>query len=152
IEVEAVDAQGRRCPTNLNLISFALSGPAEWRGGIGVVSDTDPRDNYILSTNLPVECGVNRVLIRAGTNAGTVTLTATSPGLISASTNLETLPFATTNGLATLLPGDGLSPNYSRGPTPAGPSYQISRVAVAVAGITAGAGNSGSLTNTIDDN
>ena len=151
-QVETVDALGRRCPTNLDMINFTLSGPAEWRGGIGIRSDTDPEDNYILSTNLPVECGVNRVLVRSTTNAGAVTLTATALGLISATTNVDTIPFAVTNGLATLMPGDGLAPNYSRGPTPATPSYQVSRVAVAVTNITAGAGSSGSLNNTIDDN
>jgi beta-galactosidase len=78
-------------------------------------------DNYILSTNLPVECGVNRVLVRSSTNAGTVTLTATAAGLTSATTNLNTIPFYSTNGLATVLPGDGMPPNYSRGPTPLTP-------------------------------
>jgi len=150
-QVEVVDALGQRCPTNLNMISFSLSGPAEWRGGIGVESDTAPADNYILSTNLPVECGVNRVLVRSATTPGTVTLTATAPGLISATTNLTTIPFAVTNGLATIMPGDGLPASYARGPTPQTPSYQVSRVAVPVAGITAGAASS-SLTNTIDDN
>jgi len=150
-QVEVVDAQGRRCPTNLDMISFSLSGQAEWRGGIGTRSDTAPADNYILSTNLPVECGVNRVLIRSTTNAGMMTLMAMAAGLISAMTNLDTIPFAVTNGLATVMPGDGLPPNYSRGPTPLTPSYQVSRVAVPVAGITAGAGSSGNLTNTIDD-
>jgi autotransporter-associated beta strand protein len=149
-QVEVVDAQGQRCPTNLDMISFALSGPAEWRGGIGTRSDTAPADNYILSTNLPVECGVNRVLVRSTTNAGPVTLTATAPGLISATTNVATIPFAVTNGLATVMPGDGLLANYSRGPTPLTPSYTVSRVAVAVSNITAGAASS-SLTNTIDD-
>jgi hypothetical protein len=150
-DVEVVDAQGRRCPTALNAIEFTLSGPAEWRGGIGVRSDTDPDDNYILSTNLPVECGVNRVLVRSTTNAGNVTLTASSAGLLSATTNLNTIPFAVTNGLAPWLPGNGLPANYSRGPTPAGPAYQVSRVAVPVASITAGA-NSGTATNAVDDN
>jgi len=149
-QVEVVDAQGQRCPTNLDMISFALSGPAEWRGGIGTRSDTAPADNYILSTNLPVECGVNRVLVRSTTNAGPVTLTATAPGLISATTNVDTIPFAVTNGLATVMPGDGLVANYSRGPTPLTPSYTVSRAAVPVASITAGAASS-SLTNTIDD-
>ena len=150
-QVEVVDALGQRCPTNLDMISFAVSGPAEWRGGIGTRSDTAPADNYILSTNLPVECGVNRVLVRSTTNAGPVTLIATAPGLISATTNVPTIPFAVTNGLAVVMPGDGLLPNYSRGPTPLTPSYQASRVAVPVASIAAGAGSSGNLTNTIDD-
>src|SRR5205807_934154 len=34
VDVEVVDAAGNRCPTALNLISFSISGPAEWRGGI----------------------------------------------------------------------------------------------------------------------
>ena len=151
-EVEVVDAQGRRCPTNFDLINFTLTGPAEWRGGLAVRSDTVAGDNYILSTNLPVECGVNRVLVRSSTNAGTITLTATAAGLASATTNLDTIPFFSTNGLATVLPGDGMPPNYSRGPTPLTQSYQSARVAVAVTDITAGTGSSGSLSNTIDDN
>jgi beta-galactosidase len=150
-EVEVVDDQGRRCPTALNLVDFTLSGPAEWRGGIGVRSDTDPDDNYILSTSLPVECGVNRVFVRSATNAGPVALTASSAGLLSAATNVNTVPFAVTNGLANWLPGEGLPANYSRGPTPAGPSYQVSRVPVPVASITAGA-NSSTATNAVDDN
>jgi beta-galactosidase len=151
-EVEVVDAQGRRCPTNFNLVSFALSGPVEWRGGLAARSDDVPGDNYILSTNLPVECGVNRVLVRSTTNAGTVVLTATSPGLISATTNLNTIAFAVTNGLAASLPGEGLPASYARGPTPSTPSYVVSRVAVTVTNITAGAPGTGAFTNTIDDN
>ena len=151
-EVEVVDAQGRRCPTNFSLISFTLSGPAEWRGGLAVRSDDVAGDNYILSTNLPVECGVNRVLVRSTTNAGTVTLTATSPGLISTATNLNTIAFAVTHGLASLLPGEGLPASYSRGPTPTTPSYVVSRVAVGVTNLTSGAAGTGALTNTIDDN
>ena len=151
-EVEVVDAQGRRCPTNFDMINYTLSGPAEWRGGLAVRSDTTAGDNYILSTNLPVECGVNRVLVRSTTNSGTVTLTATAPGLTSASTNLNTIPFAVTDGLATWLPGTWLPANYSRGPTPPGQSFQISRVPILVSNITAGAGYSGNLTNSIDDN
>jgi beta-galactosidase len=34
VDVEAVDAQGRRVPTALDLVKFDVSGPAEWRGGI----------------------------------------------------------------------------------------------------------------------
>ncbi len=151
-EVEVVDAQGRRCPTNFDLINFTLSGPAEWRGGLGIRSDTVAGDNYILSTNLPVECGVNRVLVRSGTNAGTITLTATADGLTSATTNLATIPFAMTNGLAPWLPGTGIPANYSRGPTPLAQSFQIARVPILVSNITAGAGYTGNLTDSIDDN
>ncbi len=58
VEVEVVDAAGNRCPTALNMIHFDLSGPAEWRGGIA-----QGPGNYILSKDLPVECGVNRILM-----------------------------------------------------------------------------------------
>ena len=60
VEVEGTDAEGRRCPTALNLVAFELSGPAEWRGGIA-----QGPSNYILAKSLPVECGVNRVLVEA---------------------------------------------------------------------------------------
>ena len=60
VDVEVVDAQGRRCPTSNAMIHFTLDGPAEWRGGLA-----QGPDNYILSKDLPVECGVNRVIIRS---------------------------------------------------------------------------------------
>ena len=59
-------------PTALNMIKFTIDGPAEWRGGMA-----QGPDNYILSKNLPVENGVNRVLIRSTTTAGMITIKAT---------------------------------------------------------------------------
>lgn len=44
VDVEVVDAEGRRCPTALTPIHFELDGPAEWRGGIA-----QGPGNYILS-------------------------------------------------------------------------------------------------------
>src|SRR5205823_1367029 len=76
VDVEVVDAAGNRCPTALNLVNFALSGPAEWRGGIA-----QGPDNYILSKSLPVEGGVNRVIVRSLPQAGKISLTATAEGL-----------------------------------------------------------------------
>ena len=32
-DVEVVDAQGRRCPTDEARVDFKLDGPAIWRGG-----------------------------------------------------------------------------------------------------------------------
>ena len=71
VDVEVVDANGNRCPTALNLIKFDLQGPAEWRGGIAVGPD-----NYILSKELPVECGINRVILRSQPQAGKIVLNA----------------------------------------------------------------------------
>ena len=60
LQVEVVDKQGLRCPLANNMIQFKLEGPAEWRGGIA-----QGENNCILSTKLPVECGINRALVRS---------------------------------------------------------------------------------------
>lgn len=60
LQVEVMDKDGRRCPLANDLIHFDVEGPAEWRGGIA-----QGKDNYILSKDLPVECGINRALIRS---------------------------------------------------------------------------------------
>lgn len=146
VEVEVVDSNGTRVPTALNLIDFELSGEAEWRGGIAVGQD----DNYILSTELPVENGVNRVLLRSTTTAGKVSLTATSDGLESASIELDTIAFPSTNGLGLDLPGANLTSNLSRGPTPSGASFVAGRRALVVKSVTAGS-NTDDAELSIDD-
>lgn len=99
IQVEVVDKDGQRCPLDNRTIQFTLKGQAEWRGGIA-----QGKNNHILDTNLPVECGINRALIRSTTAAGKVTLTAQAKGLLSASLTLETVPVKVTGGLSTYLP------------------------------------------------
>ena len=78
VQVEVVDKEGRRCPTDNHLVHWKVEGPAEYRGGIAKSPDFD---NYILSEVLPVECGVNRVLVRSTTKAGTIHVTASARGL-----------------------------------------------------------------------
>ncbi len=124
VDVEAVDAQGRRAPTALDLVKFDVNGPAEWRGGIaqgdsksgakptqapvstgevvtgahtvdGVTSYAGASrgdDNWILSRELPVEAGINRVALRSTLAAGKVTVTATAEGLKPASLTLDVAP------------------------------------------------------------
>jgi beta-galactosidase len=146
IEVAVVDAQGRRCPTNLNLIEFELSGPAEWRGGIA-----QGPGNYILAKALPVECGVNRVLVRSLPQAGKITLVAKSAGLKAATVALATKPISVVDGLAKTFPGAGLPSYLQRGPTPATPAFQVTRVAVPIVSATAGA-NPDRVGASFDDN
>jgi beta-galactosidase len=146
VEVEVVDAEGRRCPTALNLVDFELTGPAEWRGGIA-----QGPGNYILAKSLPVECGVNRVLVRPTTIAGKIALTARSTGLKEATLELTSQPVTVTDGLAAAFPTDGLPANFLRGPTPRGPSFQVSRLAVPIAKATAGA-NTDRTGASYDDN
>ncbi|MEI6950866.1 DUF4982 domain-containing protein, partial [Paraflavisolibacter sp. H34] len=146
IEVEVVDAGGQRCPTALDMVRFELDGPAEWRGGMA-----QGPDNYILSQNLPVECGVNRVLVRSRTQAGTITLKAAADGLKGASLTLTSKAFPVTGGLTTVLPSAGLPSQLKRGPTPLTPSFKVSRNAIGIVRATAGA-NADSAFASIDDN
>lgn len=146
VQVEVVDQNGNRCPTAMDLVKFDIQGPAEWRGGLA-----QGPDNYILSKNLPVENGVNRVLIRSTTQAGKIDLTAKADGLKSTSVSFETIPVKVENGLAMQLPSSGLKSNLKKGPTPAGQSYQITRKSIKIIQAEAGANND-KANLSIDDN
>ncbi|ATC66188.1 beta-galactosidase [Nibricoccus aquaticus] len=145
VQVEVVDAQGRRCPTALNLVDFELSGPAEWRGGIA-----QGPDNFILSRSLPVECGVNRVLVRSTLQAGKIVLTANAQGLASAKIELDSQAVETTDGWSRNPSAAALAGRLGRGPTPGTTSFKVTRKAVAVAKASALDGGDPALA--FDDN
>ncbi|MFB6340885.1 glycoside hydrolase family 2 protein [Saccharicrinis sp. FJH62] len=147
VQVEVVDIDGHRCPTALNMIHFELSGNAEWVGGIA----TGPEGNYVGETALPVECGVNRVLIRSTTKAGKIKLKATSDGLNAAKVSLVTVPAEVQNGLSEQFVAEGLPCNLEQGPTPLTPSYTVTRKSIPVASAIAGA-NSDKAYMSYDDN
>ena len=136
IQVEVVDKDGKRCPLDNRTVQFTLNGHAEWRGGIA-----QGKNNHILDTNLPVECGINRALIRSTTAAGKVTLTAQAKGLPSASLTLETVPVKVTGGLSTYLPQATLKGRLDRGETPSTPSYKDSKKGVRIVSAKAGSNN-----------
>ena len=126
IQVEAVDKKGHRCPLDHSMIDCTLEGPAEWRGGLA--SSTDPltwqslhpdNPNYILETSLPLECGVNRVMVRSTTTPGVVSLTVKADGLRKARLKLKTLPQDTA-----VVP---LPCRLGRGETPSTPSFAVTR-------------------------
>lgn len=146
VQVEVVDAEGRRCPLANDMVDFTLEGPAEWRGGIaqGV-------DNYAFATSLPVECGITRVLVRSTTEAGEVRLTAKAQGLGTASETWTTTPVEVVNGLSKHFPGELLSCRLERGETPLTPSYTEKKVDVQVVDVRAGV-NQESAVNSFDDN
>jgi beta-galactosidase len=145
VQVEVVDAKGRRNPVALNTVKFDLQGPAEWRGGIA-----QGPNNYILARELPVEGGVNRALVRSSVEAGRIVVRASAEGLAPAELVLESKPAAVQDGLATTLPADGLPLHLERGPTPNTPSFKVSRVAVPVASAEAGS-NAGDAARSFDD-
>lgn len=126
--------------------SFTVEGPAEWRGGIA-----QGPDNYILSEKLPVECGVNRALLRSSVTAGKVVVRAEAEGLASASLELVSSPVEVQNGLSTYIPGDDLEGSLDRGETPLSPSYIDRAVDVAVLSAEAGI-NTEEACKSFDDN
>lgn len=146
VEVEVVDAQGRRCPLANNLVHFDLQGPAEWRGGMA-----QGIDNYILSKELPVECGVNRVLVRSLTTAGEVCLKAAAEGLQPAQLTLNSQPVEVKDGLSTYMLGQELEGRLTRGETPDSPSYRDTQIDVPILSATAGA-HAEEAVRSFDDN
>lgn len=99
IDVEVVDAKGQRCPTDDDKIDFAVSGAGDWRGGYNS-GKTDSTNNLYLNT----ECGINRVSVRSTFSAGTITITASRPGLKSAQVKLVAKAVKVVDGLAILMP------------------------------------------------
>jgi beta-galactosidase len=133
VDVEVVDASGNRCPTASNLIDFKLGGAAEWRGGIA-----QGPENYILSKSLPVENGINRIIIRSQNRSGQILLQASAPGLKGATAVFMSRGPTVIEGLSGRLPGDGLRGYLGRGPTPAGESFTYSRVPLEIVQAEAG--------------
>ena len=164
VQVEVVDKQGRRCPLDNRLVKWSVKGPAEWRGGIAknrpydsytnhvalasksLTDHPEPKKkadahlNHVLCDTLPVECGVNRVMLRSvAGKAGAVTLTAKAKGLPTATITLNTKAIAAPKGgLTTFMPSDGLKPVLDKGETPASPSFVPSMQNVYAIDVVAG--------------
>ena len=166
-QVEVLDKQGRRCPLDDRMVNFELKGEAQWVGGIAVRNnqslqrpdDNRPEglldaaatknisDNYVGATSLPVECGVNRVLVRTTTKAGVVRLTAQAEGLTKAEIKVKTKSVKSDN----LLPQLSLKGSLERGETPLTPSY--TELASGVKIVSAKAGyDSDHASRSFDDN
>jgi len=88
IDIEAVDAQGQRCPTVQPRVDFTFSGPGTWRGGYNS-GKLDSTNNLFLD----LEAGINRVAVRASRNPGKLFITAASTGLSSASVEITANAF-----------------------------------------------------------
>ena len=136
VQVEVVDKDGRRCPLDNRLVKWTVKGPAEYLGGIA-----KGKYNHARQDTLPVECGVNRVMLRSLTKAGKITLTAQAKGLPKATIQLETSPISVAGGLTTYKPSDGLKPRLDRGETPSGPSFRQWREEVPITRAIAASGD-----------
>ena len=93
-DVEVVDSYGRRCPTDDDRVDFTCTGPAIWRGGYnsGKINSTN-------SLYVNTECGINRVALRSTLTSGKITVTATRPGIESATVTVEAKPVKIVEGL-----------------------------------------------------
>jgi hypothetical protein len=133
VEVEVVDQNGKRSPVAMNMLEFELNGPAEWRGGMA-----QGPDNYILSKKLPVECGVNRVLIRSLTSPGEIKLIAKSEGLKSDTLGFSSIESDDIDGLSLHFQADLLPVNLEKGPTPQTISFKETRKSIPIVDAVAG--------------
>lgn len=151
VEIEVVDKEGKRCPLDNSLIDFDLQGNAEWRGGIAHGKE----GNYVIEKQIPVECGINRVLIRSTKNAGKVMLIARSADknivLQPATLDFSSVKSEEKDGLSTHISSDYQPLNLSRGETPKEASFTITRNSVDIIGATAGS-NEADVAKSFDDN
>lgn len=109
VQVEVVDNKGRRCPVDNRQLHFCLWGEGQWLGSISSSS-----------YDVPLECGVARVLVRSTVNAGTIHLSVCADGVRPAYASLTTQQVNTEEQLPQLT----LKGRLDRGETPLTPSYQ----------------------------
>jgi beta-galactosidase len=95
IDVEVVDANGQRCPTDEARVDFEISGPAIWRGGVN-----SGKTNSVNNLWLDTECGINRVSIRSTLTPGTVTLKASRTGLEPDEIKIQSKPVESAGGFS----------------------------------------------------
>ncbi len=167
VQVEVLDKQGRRCPLDDRKIHFGLYGEGRWIGGIATrdnkvyLQDNEKKDpnlldsankrntsdNYVGAMSLPVECGVNRVLVRSTTTPGDIELSVIADGLRPAYLTLKTQQAPA----ADVLPSMTLKPVLDRGETPTTPSYQDIKKSVNIIKVKTGS-NQTEAVNSFDDN
>ncbi len=168
VQVEVVDRQGRRCPLDNRMVNFQLWGEARWIGGLATRNNKEYQqdddtnrdknlldaankknvsDNYVGAMSLPVECGVNRVLIRSTTTAGEIGLSVCADGVRSTFISLHTQAAPA----ADVLPALTLKPSLVRGETPSTPSYEDRFVSVDIVNAQAGS-NQQDVRKSYDDN
>ena len=99
IDVEVVDANGKRCPLAKGRVDFTVEGPAIWRGGYN-----SGKPNSTNNLFLDIEAGINRVAVKSLLNSGEVKVTATQKGFKPVVVVLQSKPVKLENGLTTQLP------------------------------------------------
>ncbi|MCR5413234.1 MAG: beta galactosidase jelly roll domain-containing protein [Kiritimatiellae bacterium] len=97
-DLKLVDAKGRMLPLASNRVTFTVEGPAVFMGGYnsGVWDEASP----IGKDWIDLECGENRVFLRAGRNPGKVVLKAACDNGMTARAELALAKADTEGGLA----------------------------------------------------
>jgi beta-galactosidase len=80
-------------------VDFEIEGLAIWRGGYN-----SGKIKSINNLYLDLECGINRVSIRASRTPGAITVRARCEGLKPGSITIESKPVEVANGFTTMLP------------------------------------------------
>ena len=142
-EIEVLDRQGRRCPLDNRMVHFELWGEALWIGGIA----THSSGNYVGSYNLPVECGVNRVLVRTTPNAGDIHLSAYAEDVKPAYIEVKSEKVRSEKYMPQLT----LKSHLDRGETSLTPSYTEQAQSIGIISAKAGY-DSDHAVNSFDDN
>src|SRR5690606_22207094 len=128
VQVEVVDDKGNRCPTALDMIDFEVKGQGTFVGGIA-----QGPDNYIGASSLPVEGGVNRIMVRSTETEGQITIKASSKSLKSDAITVKTVK-TDLGKLSVNLPNENLPSFTEKGPTPATPSFTRTRLPIKIIG------------------
>lgn len=99
IDVEAVDANGERCPTVQQRVDYEIEGPGVWRGGYN-----SGKLNSVNNTYLDLEAGISRVAIRATRTPDRIVVRAKSAGVQPGRVVVESRPFPADNGMSAVMP------------------------------------------------
>ena len=88
-----VDEKGRWCPLADNNITFTVSGPGTYRGSYNFWATPGKPLSYHAPEDpeLQAEGGLMKVAVRSTFTPGTVTVTASSPGLAAGSATFQTV-------------------------------------------------------------
>ena len=104
-DVEVLDAKGNRCPTFEDRVDFTCSGEGVFLGGYNSGIRYSTNDKHLTTGyHFNIECGINRVFVRATRKAGEFTLNVTRPGLTPASQTITSTAVTVKDGLMTQTP------------------------------------------------
>lgn len=147
VKASVVDANGVLVPSASNLITFAVSGPGTYVGGSQSLVTAGEALTYHSpgDPELQAEGGLQKIAIRSQFTAGTVTVTATSPGLGNGAASFAIQPVTQTVAADTapaiiaepvsLAVTSGESAHFAVTATGTGPlQFQWMRGGVAIAG------------------